>query len=198
MNSTPRLEILVERINRNLDQADDNRLKAGRDLIEARLRVEAGDVRNLPWPAWCAQNIKRSLRDIRRLMAMAADDDPVRAREAKKARNRAAKQPGSRATSPFQAHDEGVGAFLRGVPQSDCPYIDRKRHAAWRKGWSETEGRTGASPPVAPAVDGVRNPLAELRQAMEHYWPLLSRADQELLIDWLIEHRADPPISAVA
>jgi hypothetical protein len=59
------------------------------------------------------------------------------------------------------------------------------------------EGRTGASP-VAPAVDGVTHLLAELRQAMERYWPLLSRADQEPLIDWLIEHMADQPISAAA
>jgi len=180
-------------------QWDDYRLKAGRELIAARRRVDAGET-DLSWPLWCAQYIKRSDRDIRRLMKMADADDPAQAREDEKARNRAAKPEGSRAApSVFQAHDEGVGAFLRGVRQDGCPYTDPKRHAAWRKGFSETEERTGASPVVAPgpAVDGARHPLTELRQAMERYWLLLSRADQEPLIDWLIEHMADPAISAV-
>ena len=205
MSTTPALDTHAKRAREYLQnaekadaEADDNRIKAGRELIAARRRVDAGET-DLPWSLWCALNIQRSDRDIRRLMALAGADDPAQAREDEKARNRAAKPAGSRATSPFQAHDEGVGAFLRGVRQDDCPYTvtDRRRHAAWRKGWSETAGRTGASPVVASAaaVDEMRHPLTKLRQAMERCWPLLSRADQELLIDWQIEHMADAPIS---
>src|SRR5438552_355366 len=131
-------------------QCDDYRLKAGRELIAARRRVDAGET-SLSWSSWCVRYINRSDRDIRRLMAMAGADDPAQAREDEKARNRAGKPPGSRAISPMQAHDEGVGAFLRGVGQEACPYNEPLRHAAWRKGWSEMQGRTGASPTAAPA-----------------------------------------------
>src|SRR4051794_18692269 len=189
MSTTVALDEHAKRIREYLEKADkldiqpnDCRLKAGRELKEARCRVDAGET-NLSWSAWCARYVKRSDRDIRRLMALAGADDPAEAREREKARNRNAKPPGSRSASPFQAHDEGVGAYLRGLPQTDCPYNDRRRHAAWRKGWSETEGRegrTGASPPVSsePGFDGGQLPLAELRQAIEKCWPLLSRADQ--------------------
>jgi hypothetical protein len=61
------------------------------------------------------------------------------------------------------------------------------------------QGRTGASPPdaPAPAFNDVKHPLAELRRAIEKCWPLLSRADQEILIDWQMKHLADP-VSEVA
>jgi ribosome modulation factor len=169
--------------------ADAYRIKVGLELIAARRRVEAGET-NLSWPAWCARYIKRSERDIRRLMASANADDPAQAREEEKARNRAAKPAGSRASSPWQVHDEGAGAFLRGVPQDDCPYTDRRRHAAWRKGWSETEQRSGAS----PVSDETRNGLSELRETLGRHWRQLSRADQEALVNWLIERMTDPPI----
>jgi hypothetical protein len=93
-----------------------------------------------------------------------------------------------------QAHDEGVGAFLRGVAQGGCPYSERLRHAAWRKGWSEMAARTGARLhfPLGQAENAVKNPMAELRTVI--YW-LLSSADRELVIDWLMDHLADPPIS---
>src|SRR2546423_12507833 len=103
-------------------QCDDYRLKAGRELIAARRRVDAGES-SLSWSSWCARYINRSDRDIRRLMALASADDPAEAREDEKARNRAAKPAGSRATSSWQTHDEGAGAFLRGVPQENCPYV---------------------------------------------------------------------------
>lgn len=127
--------------------------------------MDAGET-DLSWTAWCARYIKRSGRDIRRVIALARADDPVQARENEKARNRAAKPPGSRATSPLQVSDQ----------------------------------RTGASPPVAPALKfgALKDPPTELRQAMEQYWPWLSRAEQQPLIDWLIEHMADPPRSTVA
>lgn len=179
--------------------SDDFRLRAGRELIAARRRVEAGET-NLSWSDWCAQYIERSDRDIRRLMALAGAADPARAREDEKARNRAARPAGSRKTSPFQAHDEGVGAFRRGVAEKDCPYPDGKRHAAWRKGWSDMKRWTDASPPVPPAafVNRVTHPLAELHQAIEKFWPRLSLADQESLINWLMEHMAEAPTMAVA
>jgi ribosome modulation factor len=199
MTTTPELDIHAKRVREYLCEADglksqyeDYRLKAGRELIEAHRRVNAGET-DLTWAGWCGQNIKRSNRDIRRLMAMASADDPARAREAEKARNRAAKPKGSRAmSSSLQAHDEGVGAFLRGVREEACPYTDRLRHAAWRKGWSEIQGRTDASPPDAPAPGDVTDPLADLRRGIDKFWRLLSRADQDALVEWLIDQMSEP------
>src|SRR5205823_5619852 len=71
-------------------------------------------------------------------------------------------------------------------------------HCAMRHGGRGGAKCRGGLAPVGPLHrPHVRDPLTELRQAVERFWPLLSRADRERLIDWLIEHIADPPTSAV-
>jgi hypothetical protein len=58
--------------------ADSYRLSAGRELIRVRPKVEAA---GHGWEAWCAENIRRSMRDIRKLMRMAGANDPETALE---------------------------------------------------------------------------------------------------------------------
>jgi hypothetical protein len=123
--------------------AADFRIMAGRELIRAKALIDGGET-SLTWTSWCVQHVKRSARDIRRLMAVAGATDPTQARERERARNRAAKPAGSRSVSPFQAHDEGVGAFLRGVSQEACPYTDRQRHAACARAGAKL--RAGLAP----------------------------------------------------
>lgn len=58
---------------------------------------------------------------------------------------------------------------------------------------------TGASPPAASAlvVKGAKDAVADLRRVIDRYWPLLARADQRSIADWLIESVADPGKSVV-
>lgn len=179
--------------------ANDSRIKAGLELIAARRLVDSGEI-DLPWETWCAHHIKRSQRDIRRVMALARAADPRQAREDEKARNRNVRPAGSRAATAFQALEQGMGAFIRGVREDDCPYTRGRRRAEWRKGWVEMQSRTDASPPVAPspAPQTAQQPASGLRQFMQEHWALLSRADQELFIEWCTQHMADRPISAEA
>ncbi len=170
MKTTPQLDAHAKRareyfakVDRLEDEVDDSRIKAGLELIAARRLVDAGET-DLTWTDWCAYCIKRSARDIRRVMALARADDPAQAHEDEQARNRAAKLAGSRATSPLRA----------------------------------SSPRTGASPPAAPKPpsQAIRPSSVGLRQEIEKNWLLLSPSDQASLINWLIEHTANPPESA--
>jgi hypothetical protein len=67
MTSSSALEVHAKQIIEHLDnaeklskEADDYRLMAGRELIEARRLVKAGET-SLSWSSWCAQYIKRRL-----------------------------------------------------------------------------------------------------------------------------------------
>jgi hypothetical protein len=68
---------LAASINSHIDKFDKadlaawrHRLKAGQELMEARRRVEPGK-----WIAWCKANIKRSRRDIAKLVKIAESED---------------------------------------------------------------------------------------------------------------------------
>jgi hypothetical protein len=86
--SEPTLAELAASINSHIEQAiaagDSHRILAGLELIEARKHVPHGQ-----WESWCAENIDRSYRDVRRLMAIAGSDDPVGALEHERAARRA-------------------------------------------------------------------------------------------------------------
>jgi hypothetical protein len=76
------LDVIAGQISAHLDKAakaDEHRLSAGMLLIEARRRVDAGEAGDVRWENWCAANIKRSSRDIRRVMRLAGASDPVQA-----------------------------------------------------------------------------------------------------------------------
>ena len=72
------LESRAASINRHIDlflraevSSNSHRIQAGQELIAARAMVEPGN-----WLSWCSANIKRSARDIQRLMKIAGSDDP--------------------------------------------------------------------------------------------------------------------------
>src|SRR5579859_75195 len=65
-----------EKIERHEAEARDHRIAVGKDLIGARRRVDAGEAGDITWEAWCSSKIKRSLRDIRKVMRIAGSSDP--------------------------------------------------------------------------------------------------------------------------
>jgi hypothetical protein len=86
-NSSPPLDLIATQINDRLEkvaEADDHRMAAGKLLIEAHERVKRGDAGNVTWPDWVGQNIKRSMADVRKVMALARGKDPETARQQEK------------------------------------------------------------------------------------------------------------------
>jgi Protein of unknown function (DUF3102) len=84
------LESAAASINRHIDLflradagAQAHRVRAGFELIAVRKRIPEGE-----WEAWCAENIHRSQREIRRLMALAGADDPEAAAEKERSETR--------------------------------------------------------------------------------------------------------------
>jgi Protein of unknown function (DUF3102) len=84
---------LIEAINHsfaNVDRlttdAKQYRIAAGKALIEASQHVPAGE-----WGRWCKANVKRSERDIRKVMKLAGAADPQGAVEAEREQNREAR-----------------------------------------------------------------------------------------------------------
>jgi hypothetical protein len=94
------LDDLAHEIVTRFDRADaaatkshNHRVSAGELLVEVRGRVDAGEAGPITWTEWCAVNVpNRSMRDIRRCLALVKADDPDAALEAERANNRVAKQ----------------------------------------------------------------------------------------------------------
>jgi Protein of unknown function (DUF3102) len=63
-------------------QVKSHRIQAGKLLIEASKHVPAGE-----WGRWCKANVKRSERDIRKVMKIAVADDPEAALREERKRN---------------------------------------------------------------------------------------------------------------
>lgn len=123
MKLNERLSQLAAEIRQNLanaDQADQFRIIAGRKLIEARRRVEAGEAGEVSWSAWVKQHVQRSLGDIRKIMALARAPDAAEALKKERARARAGmakaraknERANVRAPPPADADD---GALMRDV-----------------------------------------------------------------------------------
>jgi hypothetical protein len=72
------------------EKAESYRISAGLELARARARVDAGEVGQITWTAWCADNIKRSEGDIRKVLAIASAADPAQAAAVERQRNREA------------------------------------------------------------------------------------------------------------
>jgi hypothetical protein len=77
------LDTLAADINARLEKAEacarkqkGHRLAAGLQLIAARKRVEAGEAGEIGWHDWVRANIKRTLRDVQKVMAVARAPDP--------------------------------------------------------------------------------------------------------------------------
>src|SRR5262245_42250528 len=102
----PPLDQTAQKINTHLVEADkadkvatDARLHAGHLLLQAQQRIQSGEARDETgkvwrWEAWCRQHITRSLRDIRRLIALVkpGDQTPEQRREKEKGKNRTTKR----------------------------------------------------------------------------------------------------------
>jgi hypothetical protein len=87
----PPLENIAAEINVRLQlaaKADDHRIAAGKLLIEAQERVEAGEAGDITWSDWVQQHIDRSPGDVRKVMALARAEDPLTARSQEKERAR--------------------------------------------------------------------------------------------------------------
>ncbi len=85
----------LDRVRVALGRADDLRLTAGQKLLEARTKLNAAraaaKAANVPcqtWADWVAANFQRDLRDVRKLLAIAAAPDPHAALEDARAKNR--------------------------------------------------------------------------------------------------------------
>jgi hypothetical protein len=70
------LSDLANRINVWFQKSQNYRVTAGKHLIEAQQRVRAGEAGAISWEAWLTLNIKRSLADCRKCMALAKAPDP--------------------------------------------------------------------------------------------------------------------------
>lgn len=70
------------------DKANNWRVTAGKHLIEARQRVEGGEAGKIRWQTWCKTNVKRSLGDIRKVLALAGASDPDEAARKQREQNR--------------------------------------------------------------------------------------------------------------
>ena len=80
-----KLERIVVEIEQTFDQWDLGRVKAGRLLLQARELVESGEAGdNVTWRDWCSAHISRSLGDIRKIMRIARQPDPMAALRAER------------------------------------------------------------------------------------------------------------------
>ena len=69
-------------------KVDELRIKVGRELLDLRASVEAGEMGELAtWWEWYRDNFTRSRGDAEKLMQIAADDNPQKAYEEGKAKN---------------------------------------------------------------------------------------------------------------
>ena len=74
------LDELAHRVDAMLKRSEDMRVSAGCLLLEAKQRVAAGEAgAGVTWRAWVAANVRRSHRDVNRLLALVRADDPAAA-----------------------------------------------------------------------------------------------------------------------
>jgi hypothetical protein len=87
-----RIEVSFDKIKQYSEKTDQFRISAGKQFIELKVRIEAGEAgKGVKWWAWYAANFKnRTRRDAQRVMALARSDDPGAAAEEERAKNRAA------------------------------------------------------------------------------------------------------------
>src|SRR6516164_698447 len=87
-----RIEASFVKIKSYGDKVDQFRISAGKQLVELKVRIEAGEAgKGVKWWAWYAEHFKnRTRRDAQKVMALARADDPTAAAEEERAKNRAA------------------------------------------------------------------------------------------------------------
>lgn len=150
------LAVVAGKINAFLDKAakaDDYRISAGQLLIEARTRVEKGEAGLVTWTGWCGENVKRSSRDIRRVMQLAGAPDPAAAYEAETASRRVGAREAEQTQCPVphalngpisrEAVQEAIKAFSPG---------DLAAFKEWFRGYTTAPLPRTAAQPAREAV----------------------------------------------
>jgi hypothetical protein len=84
---------LAAKINEAFRSSDSSRVLAGRLLIRAREKIDTNNrftirQRQKAWTTWCAENIQRSMADIRKCMALARAENPAGAATTERAKAR--------------------------------------------------------------------------------------------------------------
>jgi hypothetical protein len=97
-----RIEASFVKIKSYGEKVDQFRISAGKQLVELKVRIEAGEAgKGVKWWFWYAENFKnRSRRDAQRVMALANADDPEKAAEEER----------TKARDGMAAHRERVAA----------------------------------------------------------------------------------------
>jgi hypothetical protein len=87
-----RIEVSFAKIKTYSEKADNFRISAGKQLVELKARIEAGeDGEGVKWWSWYASHFQgRTKRDAQKVMALANADDPEAAAEEERTKNREA------------------------------------------------------------------------------------------------------------
>ena len=89
---TSDIQDLARQVNNWLRLETKCRLAAALTLRDLRTRIDAGEAGAIGWEQWCRQNIRRSFRDVQRLLALAEHPNPEIALEEERESNRASKK----------------------------------------------------------------------------------------------------------
>lgn len=102
-------------------KASDKRITAGRLLVAARDRIERGEAGEITFREWCKAQVQRSWPDIRKCIKLAESDDPEAARDAEKAKARAAMK---KLRAKRKRDGEGLRSNTAGVSATRSATID--------------------------------------------------------------------------
>jgi hypothetical protein len=85
-----RIEVSFDKIKSYGEKVDQYRISAGKQLVELKARIEAGeDGEGVKWWSWYAEHFKnRTRRDAQKVMKLASADDPEAAAEEERTKSR--------------------------------------------------------------------------------------------------------------
>jgi hypothetical protein len=168
------LDTLAEDINARLEKAEayarkhkEHRLAAGLQLIEARKRVEAGEAGEIGWHDWVRANIKRTLRDVQKIMAVARAPDPEKklAEERDRVREQVRRHRADAirmAPSPVPDPLTALKAMWLALSA-----VEQNAFLAWATPVPEPVEAEPTQEPHYPAPEGGSNPLYEIYDGLK-------------------------------
>lgn len=124
---------LVEAINHSFENVDrltkdakQYRIAAGKALMEASKHVPAGE-----WGRWCKANVKRSERDIRKVMKIAGAGDPQAAVDVEREQNREARaERRGRSSDARKVNNDDLSASTSALSDKDARLAERDAEIA--------------------------------------------------------------------